>query len=93
MDAAGRKVRWGKSKIRQYCHGGIHPDRKQPKDGCAAIWPVWGAVSYYLETAVLIEDGMPAPDHFTREDWRAMHRIKTAEAKIRIDEAPRREES
>lgn len=91
MDAARRPLRWTKARIRHFCHGGVRPDKKQRKDGCAALWPVWGDIGYFLETAVLLEEGMPAPTHFTREDWRAMHRIKRTHERVvedRAKEAP-----
>ena len=82
-------MRWGQSKARTYCHGGIRPDRKEPRDGCAALWPVWGSVGYYLETYVLIESGMPAPAHFTRSNWRWLHKIRTEHERIVREREPK----
>lgn len=40
-------------------------------DGCAAIWPVWGALPYYLEEARLIRDfHKPPPRHWRKREFR-----------------------
>lgn len=37
---------------------------------------MWGAIQYYGEMAMLIEAGMPAPEHWTLGDWRLGIRIR-----------------
>lgn len=71
---------------RTYCHGGMKPEAKGRKDGCAVLWRIWGAIGYHLETINLMESGMPAPAHFTRSDWRTSHKIKHALEAWRTDE-------
>lgn len=57
------------------------------------LWPVWGGVSYHLETVSLMKDGMPPPEHYTREEWRELHRIKAALEEIHRAEAKARGET
>jgi hypothetical protein len=68
--------RWGAAQERLYCHGNKRPEDKTWDDGCAYLWPVWGAIQYYGEMAMLIEAGMPAPEHWTLGDWRLGIRIR-----------------
>jgi hypothetical protein len=58
-----------------YCHGGKKPEEKTWDDGCAVLWPVWGAIPYYGEMMALIEAGMPAPETWSVADWRLGVRI------------------
>lgn len=72
---AGR--RWGKRQIRTYCHGGIHPSRKGPREGCAVLWPIWQAIPYYIEMTSLIELRlMDVPSHWTLRDKRLAANIR-----------------
>lgn len=80
-------VRWTKARQRDYCHGGVRPEKKGPRDGCAVLWPVWGTIGYHLETIALLKDGMPAPAHYTREEWRELHKVKAALEEWRLAEA------
>lgn len=78
--------RWGKRRERSYCHGGKRPEKKGPRDGCAVLWPIWGAVGYFDEMLALIERGMKPPDHWSIEDWRLAGRIGRELELLRLDE-------
>lgn len=67
----------------------MNPKKKGPRDGCAVLWPVWGRIGYYIEMAVLLDDKMPAPDFFTKDEWRMLHRIKANLKELQLDSLKR----
>lgn len=81
--------RWTKQHERHFCHGGIPVKKKGPEDGCAFLWPVWGAVSYFGEMMMLIGKGMPAPSHWTKGDWRLGVAIHSRLEALAIEDAGR----
>lgn len=82
---AGRP--WGAEQERTYCHGGADPEAKQPEQGCAVAWRVWGGVGYYLEESSLQTEGKPAPKWWKRDHWRTFVRIKRLLEQIRAERA------
>ncbi len=72
----GRRFRWGKKQIRDYCHGGKAEDKRGPQDGCAVAWPFWLAIPHYYDLMFLIKNAsMPGPDHWEDADYRLAWRI------------------
>lgn len=80
-------LRWTRHHERRYCHGGIPERRKAPEDGCAVLWPTWGAVAYYGEMMTLIGKGMPPPAHWTLADWRLGYAIGRRLEDLAYDDA------
>lgn len=82
---AGR--RWGPKLERYYCHGGMSPDHKGPRDGCAVLWPTWG-LGYYVEMSTLIIDNrMPPPGHLTKDDYRMIVRVRNKIKELQVNAA------
>lgn len=82
--------KWGPEHELEHCHGRKKPSEKEEEDGCAYLWPVWGAVNYlgnlgHLRKEFHLPDRFL--DHLELEDWNTMALICGQLEKLSIEDA------